>query len=255
MHIDTVHEGKRPFKCDTCQTTFSHRTGLNRHVENIHEKNKPFRCDICKLRFSRRNCLIRHMESIHDRNLPIQCNFCDFKCSFESNLKNHIANVHLGNKPFSCDFCVSKYAAKSALRKHVLRVHKSKKPNENQIDANISKVMEMDFKEDLIENIGNPSLETSLNTEIVNQSLNQNNQNFPENLGEISDVNSTKTHSVHLIPFDDEEIGKGYNDSKENLEKELNLNSNNDTILEQNSKKVIKEKPDILMQVKEEDQG
>ena len=37
-HISTMHEGKKPFKCDICGTGFTFRNTLNRHIQNIHEK-------------------------------------------------------------------------------------------------------------------------------------------------------------------------------------------------------------------------
>ena len=37
-HIDTVHNGKRDFKCgDGCEKTFAHKSSLRRHVRKAHE--------------------------------------------------------------------------------------------------------------------------------------------------------------------------------------------------------------------------
>ena len=38
----TVHEGKEPFKCQTCHACFSQKGDLNKHIASVHEKKKPF---------------------------------------------------------------------------------------------------------------------------------------------------------------------------------------------------------------------
>ena len=46
-HIESVHEGKKPFKCETCEYTYSQKSHLNQHVAKVHEGKKPFKCQIC----------------------------------------------------------------------------------------------------------------------------------------------------------------------------------------------------------------
>ena len=36
-HILSVHEKKKPFKCDTCDYCTSHRHALKRHIATVHK--------------------------------------------------------------------------------------------------------------------------------------------------------------------------------------------------------------------------
>ena len=38
--VATVHEGKKQFKCDICNTKFGIKSDLNRHVATVHEGKK-----------------------------------------------------------------------------------------------------------------------------------------------------------------------------------------------------------------------
>ena len=31
-HIDTVHEGNKPFKCESCERTFAHKGNMKKHI-------------------------------------------------------------------------------------------------------------------------------------------------------------------------------------------------------------------------------
>ena len=41
-HVEFVHEGKKPFKCELCTTSFSYKINLRSHVSCIHEGEWPF---------------------------------------------------------------------------------------------------------------------------------------------------------------------------------------------------------------------
>ena len=53
-HVASVHEGKKPFKCSTCDASFTTKTNLNAtlkcHFESILEGKKPYKCNICDSR-------------------------------------------------------------------------------------------------------------------------------------------------------------------------------------------------------------
>ena len=38
MHIESIHEGKKPFKCNECGKAFSCKGNLNGHIEKVHEE-------------------------------------------------------------------------------------------------------------------------------------------------------------------------------------------------------------------------
>ena len=47
-HIESVHERKKPLKCDICDYSFSQKQDTNKHVASVYEGKKPFKCDICE---------------------------------------------------------------------------------------------------------------------------------------------------------------------------------------------------------------
>ena len=60
-YVATVHEGKKPFKCDHCNSSFGIKRSLKRHIATIHEGKKPFKCDIGQ-KFE----LNKHVATVHE---------------------------------------------------------------------------------------------------------------------------------------------------------------------------------------------
>ena len=40
-HMESIHEGKKPFLCSTCDAIFTQKPDLKEHMELIHEGKKP----------------------------------------------------------------------------------------------------------------------------------------------------------------------------------------------------------------------
>ena len=36
MHINTVHNGQKDYKCDTCGKSFAHAVTLKKHIYRVH---------------------------------------------------------------------------------------------------------------------------------------------------------------------------------------------------------------------------
>ena len=47
-HVVSVHEEKKPFKCEICDYSCSLKNNMKRHVESVHEGKKAFKCDLKK---------------------------------------------------------------------------------------------------------------------------------------------------------------------------------------------------------------
>ena len=102
MHIDTVHEGKKPYKCSLCDNSFSQKSNLKMHIDSVHEGKKPYKCSLCGNSFSRKEHLKIHIDSVHEGKKPYKCSFCEKSFSHKGSLKRHIDSFHEGKKPYKC---------------------------------------------------------------------------------------------------------------------------------------------------------
>ena len=51
-HVESVHEGRKPFKCSNCDGSFTEKGSLNRHIKSIHEQKR----ENCTIRQSTQMC-------------------------------------------------------------------------------------------------------------------------------------------------------------------------------------------------------
>ena len=59
------HTGERPYKCDSCDSSFTQISNLYSHLKKVHSGGKPYKCDFCPFRATRKNDLKLHVWSIH----------------------------------------------------------------------------------------------------------------------------------------------------------------------------------------------
>ena len=52
-------------QCSDCGSTFSSQSNLRLHIDAVHEKKKPFLCSECGDSFSTQNNLKRHISTVH----------------------------------------------------------------------------------------------------------------------------------------------------------------------------------------------
>ena len=88
-------------KCEICSSIFKTKETLKRHLQTVHEGKKPYKCDICDSSFSEKAKLKAHISIVHEGKKPFQCNICDASFTTKQNLNMHIASVHEGKKPLS----------------------------------------------------------------------------------------------------------------------------------------------------------
>ena len=149
-HVARIHEGKKPFACDLCPSTFaanseltSHRaaiherefacsectmsfktdTKLQQHIDKEHLGLHPFKCDRCEYRTKDSGDLLKHVRSVHEHQKPFKCPDCDLHFSLAGNRAKHVRAVHLKERPHSCGQCESKFATAVGLKHHVRAVH------------------------------------------------------------------------------------------------------------------------------------
>ena len=60
-----VHEGRKPFKCDVCNSNFAHKGDVTNHRTLVHDGKRSFKCDVCNAAFGLRYILTRHIASLH----------------------------------------------------------------------------------------------------------------------------------------------------------------------------------------------
>ena len=109
IHIASVHEGKKHFKCNICDAGFTQKASMNGHISSVHEGKKPFKCSMCDASFSGKRKLNEHIVTVHEKNNDSKCDACDARFTKKTSLNSHIASVHVGKKPFYCDICGASY--------------------------------------------------------------------------------------------------------------------------------------------------
>ena len=70
IHMTSVHEGKKTFKCKICEKKFAYKSNFITHGKSVHEGIKPVKSDICDTSFTQKEPLKKHMALVHDFKLP-----------------------------------------------------------------------------------------------------------------------------------------------------------------------------------------
>ena len=104
-HIESVHEGRKAFKCDICDHSFTHKYKLKGHIESVHEGKKEFKCDICDQSFSKKYHFKRHMASIHEGKQRSKWNYV-LKALVNFMKQNKHSNISFVKKLMSKDIWI-----------------------------------------------------------------------------------------------------------------------------------------------------
>ena len=46
-HINSVHDGQKDHKCDSCEKSFSEAWLLKKHINSVHNGERDHKCDSC----------------------------------------------------------------------------------------------------------------------------------------------------------------------------------------------------------------
>ncbi|XP_043233178.1 zinc finger protein 391-like isoform X4 [Amphibalanus amphitrite] len=118
------HAAKRPYRCDTCNKTFSLQWNLANHLRT-HTGERPYRCDICNKTFAVQYSLTAHRRT-HTGEQPYRCDICGKSFSQQCNLNNH-HRTHTGERPYRCDICDKSFSQLGHLTSHH-RTHTGEQP-------------------------------------------------------------------------------------------------------------------------------
>ena len=144
IHIQVVHEKRKPFKCTQCDSCFGIRKSLKKHVLAVHDKVKPHKCPLCDSRFFNKTNLKNHIACVHDEERPFKCHICPLSFKQKAPLKSHIESVHEKRKPFECTICKKSFSRNTELRKHISSVHEKIKPHQCSIcDSSFSEAAKL----------------------------------------------------------------------------------------------------------------
>ena len=92
IHHQKAKHGRNPFKCTTCEKTFSNPGALNIH-ERIHREDKRHTCTMCEKSFVQSYSLKVHMR-VHTKEQPFKCDKCDAKYTQSYPLTLHKRKHH-----------------------------------------------------------------------------------------------------------------------------------------------------------------
>ena len=122
QHINAVHLGLRPFKCDICGKDFTQKPHLKTHSKDVHSnvKDVRFYCDLCSKYFKTNQQLSLHNLRIHSNAKQLQCEECGKGLNTPQELKRH-SYTHKENseRPFECQHCKRRFCTKSEHDKHL----------------------------------------------------------------------------------------------------------------------------------------
>jgi len=142
-HIEFVHEGKKPYKCERkklvvaakdckiCGASFKKHYMLKAHVLSAHKgtdfyDGRDYKCLICDRASISEDGLKTHMKTVHGGKKPHKCLICPMSFSTKYRVEVHTKSIHETDNAFKCTLCKSSYKAEMNLKRHITTVHEKK---------------------------------------------------------------------------------------------------------------------------------
>ena len=127
LHVERVHMGLRPKICEECGSSFKSSTELKLHKIRAHTKEglqKHHMCDECGASYTMLTTLNKHVRRVHRQEKNVQCPRCPEKWFFSKcRLNAHIRGVHQLDKKYACSSCDRGFANNGDLRHHISVFH------------------------------------------------------------------------------------------------------------------------------------
>lgn len=111
-HVHQVVE--RPYSCDYCEKTFSHKPHRDRH-HRLHRGERMFQCEICGKAYTTISQLKTHKQTHTEKSFI--CDICGNGFYQSGHLTRHKL-VHEDVKPFRCDTCGKGFTQAEGLKNH-----------------------------------------------------------------------------------------------------------------------------------------
>ncbi|XP_058449147.1 gastrula zinc finger protein XlCGF52.1 [Malaya genurostris] len=111
------HQGRR-LSCDRCDKTYQHKRDLDLHLRE-HDANEVHTCNKCPESFTTPQALMKHRRS-HSDKIRFTCAHCDLSFSLKGNLVKHVKVLHSKEKRYPCGQCGKSFYRNNALKFHML---------------------------------------------------------------------------------------------------------------------------------------
>ena len=123
IHINTVHEKLKPFKCHLCKKAFGYKSHLEDHTMQ-HNKTDASVCQYCRKRFSHQRSLTMHIKASHLKLDQYKCHICFKSFCTRVYARKHVISVHEKIKGFICESCGKEFTLNDYLQTHIRTAHK-----------------------------------------------------------------------------------------------------------------------------------
>ena len=130
-NTSSVHENKKPFKCNECGTGFRVKKTLDKHIKVVHEGKDTLKFKIPCIpdpQISNKGQNQNQVSSVHDGKKSLKSNPLK-----KNELENNIEKVNDGKKPFGCNSCSKSFGSAKNLTMHINVVHSGKNTAQSKV--------------------------------------------------------------------------------------------------------------------------